>query len=92
MKVVIAYDVSNDDARARVSARLAAYGSRIQRSVYECFVDAETLPGLLEGLEQLVDVRTDVVHAFPVCAGCAEGRRAIGQDRATVEDAYWVVM
>ena len=90
MKVIVAYDVSNDDARARLSAALATYGVRIQRSVYECFLDEQQLAEVLDRARRLIDVRHDVVHAFPVCVTCAEHRQSLGQDIGSADEAYWI--
>lgn len=92
MKVVVAYDVSDDDARARLAAMLAAHGARIQRSVFECLLDPAGLEEVLAAASRLIDERRDVLHAFPVCERCAAGRSALGQDRALLEDAYWIVL
>lgn len=90
MKVIIAYDISTDDTRARVSALLATHGARIQKSVYECFIDDTQLAEVLAKTESWINLKHDVVHAFPVCISCAERRTAIGQDTAIVDDAYWI--
>src|SRR5581483_10587436 len=37
---MIAYDISEDNRRARVAATLQAYGDRIQRSVFVCTLEA----------------------------------------------------
>lgn len=92
MKVVVAYDISRDDRRARLGAILAAHGARIQRSVYECFLTSEDLREVMAAAEELMDHRTDVVHAFPLCESCAAGRQSLGQDNAIHDDAYWVVI
>ena len=34
MRIIVAYDISEDSRRARVSALLASWGDRIQRSVF----------------------------------------------------------
>lgn len=92
MKTVIAYDIGDDDARARFAAILSSHGARIQRSVFECFLDAEELRVILDKAAALMDHRKDIVHAFPVCETCATGRQALGQDRAEMDHAYWIVL
>jgi len=67
MKYIVAYDIRNDKARAKVSRLLTKYGYRIQLSVFY-------LPGLSEGelnklyldIKNLINPRTDRVFFYPV--------------------------
>ena len=47
MTVIVAYDVKEDNRRARIAAVLSAYGFRLQKSVFECQLDAESRPEVL---------------------------------------------
>ena len=91
MRYVIAYDISSDDARARVAAKVSAWGDRIQKSVFECTLDREELDELLADIELLVNPLKDSVHVVPLCAGCDSDRRLIGQAFRPVEELCWVV-
>lgn len=91
MRYVIAYDISSDDARARVAAKVSAWGDRIQKSVFECTLDQQELADLLVDIEALVNPLKDSVHVVPVCAACDSGRELIGQAFRPVEEWCWVV-
>lgn len=91
MKVVVAYDISDDHDRARLAAILASYGARIQRSVFECLLDDAGLAEIVAAGERLLDLRHDVFHAFPVCEQCAARRVSLGQDHAEMDEAFWIV-
>ena len=91
LNVIIAYDVSDNANRARVSARLSRYGLRIQKSVYQCSLTSEELRSVMADLRTLVDERRDTVHGFPVCRACSADEITIGQVKETMEFAYWIV-
>jgi len=87
----VAYDVSHDGARARIAAVLSSWGDRIQRSVFECQLDADELGEVMGCLEELVDPTCDVVQVFRQCAGCCAERREIGQAIGVQQDPYWII-
>ena len=63
MKVVVIYDISDDNVRLRVSKLLEAYGlSRIQRSAFVGDMMRARALDLARRLETIIDHETDVVH------------------------------
>ena len=91
MRYLVAYDISDDGARARVAARLAAWGDRIQWSVFECTLSAEEVEELYAEVVPLVDPMHDSIHFVPVCAACDGARRLIGQAVRPARESWWVV-
>lgn len=91
MRYMIAYDISSDDARARVAAKVSAWGDRIQKSVFECTLDQKELEELLVDIESLVNPLKDSVHVVPLCASCDGSRRLVGQAFRPEEEWCWVV-
>lgn len=92
MMFVVAYDVSDDGKRARCSALLQAFGNRVQRSVFICWLEDEQLTDLRAHLEAIVDVRHDMVSFFRQCQGCAGEVITIGQVDLRPPEVCWVVM
>jgi CRISPR-associated protein Cas2 len=91
MNIVVAYDVSDDQSRAQLSAFLSIYGSRIQKSVYMCLVDDVSLDLLRERVDQLIDHDHDVVHVFFECVGCNAKQLRFGQAHQPLKDYWWIV-
>lgn len=63
------YDVATDDASGRKRLRTVAkicegYGQRVQKSVFECVVDAPTLRRLVHSLRKTIDPSTDRVGIY----------------------------
>ena len=71
MFYVISFDISDDKIRYRVVKAIKGYGTRVQKSVFEC-------PGLTEKqflklkdrLEGLIDETTDSVRYYRLCGKC----------------------
>jgi len=92
MRVIIAYDISDNDNRARVAALLGRVGIRVQKSVFDCEVEPVELTELLNRVEQTINVDQDTLDVFGSCQGCEERRWHVGQSRAAVMDALWWVV
>ena len=67
MKYLVAYDISKDSVRVKVSRLLTRYGYRIQLSVF--YIPSITeleLSSLYLEIKRLVDPRRDRVFFYPV--------------------------
>jgi CRISPR-associated protein Cas2 len=91
MRVVFAYDVSDDRLRSKVAALLAPHGVRLQRSVFECDLDGATLPELIRRVSDEIDHDRDVFEMFPQCSACRQSQEHLGQTRRELDKLYWIV-
>ncbi len=91
MRYVIAYDIADDGDRARVAARLAAWGDRIQLSVFECTLSSDELDDLEQVIMERIDPINDSVHFLPICASCDGSRRLLGQATRVEKELWWIV-
>ncbi|MBI4820413.1 MAG: CRISPR-associated endonuclease Cas2 [Deltaproteobacteria bacterium] len=87
--VVVAYDIVDDERRGRVAKALNGYGERVQKSVFDCLVDERRLAELQERLEDLIDLSTDSVRYYRLCAKCertvtVQGRGDVREDEPLV--------
>lgn len=89
---VIAYDISEDGRRARVAAVLQAHGDRVQRSVFVCALEAETLQEIRDRVTGIINPVTDSVYVFRQCAACWETVGVYGQATVSHEPLYWAVL
>lgn len=91
MRYVVAYDIASDQRRAKVAARLSAWGDRVEKSVFECSLSDEELEALVARLQGLLDLDKDVLHIFRQCATCGGERVVLGNEEAPVAVRYWIV-
>ena len=73
--VAVAYDVADDRRRARVADILKDFGTRVQRSVFECHVTAEERRTLEERILRAIRPSRDLVRVYPLCRACRENVR-----------------
>lgn len=64
MLVLVVYDIPDDKRRYRLSKFLEGQGRRVQKSVFECFMDLEEMRRLYPKVERLVDSKEDNVRFY----------------------------
>ncbi len=92
LTVIAAYDVSEDDRRARLAALLQSYGDRIQKSVFIIMVDHADLPELAAHAQKIIDTDTDSVFFFRQCTPCWTDALTVGQARSPERTLFWAVL
>ena len=70
-RYIVAYDISDDKRRTRVSKRLESFGDRLQYSVFTCDLNDRERIDLSTSLETLINQREDQV--IFVSLGPADG-------------------
>lgn len=78
MIYIVAYDISKDKQRKRVSDKLQFYGIRVQYSVFECSLSATELSEVKQFIEKNISKKTDSAIFYPVCGKCVNGKIEIG--------------
>lgn len=89
---VIAYDISEDNRRARAAAVLQSYGDRIQKSVFVTTLDASILEEIRSHLAGIINPRTDSVYFFRQCEACWSTVQVLGQASVDQTPLYWAVL
>lgn len=88
---IIAYDIAEPGRLHAVAAVLEAAGTRVQKSVFECALDAATLAQLRERLRSCIDPAADRVRYYPLCVWCAERVAWQGPGAPPDDPAYYIV-
>lgn len=76
--IVIAYDITDDQRRKKVSDILAAYGERMNKSVFECFLSEKDIKELKSKIEKTIKNREDIVLYYSLCKDCITKIERIG--------------
>ena len=93
MRYVIAYDIEEDRVRTRVAAILASYGSRVQKSVFECDLEAETLERLNQRLlAELAPAGGGDVRIYRLCADCYGASVGLGEIEEGAGGEPWILV
>ena len=71
MIYIVAYDIANNRRRLKVAKILESWGYRIQESVFQLRLDADSLARVRHLLSATITDAEDVIHIYPICASCA---------------------
>ena len=92
MIYLIAYDIADDRRRESVAAALAAYGARVQFSVFECeLADAATVERLKTRLLELIDLHEDQVRLYQLSNRTGQVAEIIGLRRLEERADFWII-
>ncbi|MDR0535626.1 MAG: CRISPR-associated endonuclease Cas2 [Puniceicoccales bacterium] len=78
MLILVAYDIACPRRLARISRVCKDYGVRVQKSLFECHLDAARFNDLWQRLNMLVEASEDSLVAYPINAADSAKTRAIG--------------
>lgn len=68
--IVVAYDISKNKRRIKVSKLLEKFGQRINKSVFECMLTKKELENVKEQILPFIDKKTDTIAFYTVCVDC----------------------
>lgn len=91
MLYVITYDIPDDRRRLRVANYLEGYGSRVQKSVFEVYLEPADYARLRGRLERLVKANEDSLRIYRLCSGCRQAVEAIGKATTTEEPGLLII-
>lgn len=83
MFFIISYDIVEDRKRTLVSKILLNYGSRVQRSVFECVITEKQFMELREKVEARINFEQDSIRYYRVCKKCLEAVEVVGWGTVT---------
>lgn len=67
MFYVICFDVHDDKRLRKISNEMENFGTRVQRSVFECHLEAAQLQELQRRLSDLMEPAEDQVRYYSLC-------------------------
>lgn len=85
MFVVVSYDIVDDKKRRDVSNLLLDYGTRVQKSVFECIIDESKYIEMKQRVQEIIDLENDSVRFYNICERC-KGRIEISGRGIYVSD------
>ena len=87
---MVAYDISNDRIRREVRKALANHGTRVQYSIFECFLSSREKSNLQTELTALIE-QNDSIRWYPLCAWCRTRIIRQGQGEETRNPEYYLL-
>ncbi|OGP89568.1 MAG: CRISPR-associated endonuclease Cas2 [Deltaproteobacteria bacterium RBG_16_47_11] len=91
MLVMISYDVVDDSKRLRLMKFLKDYGTRVQKSVFECNFSPDLCERVKDGVENIINKRRDRVRYYRMCVNCEDKVEIYGWGEVTEDEEFTVV-
>ncbi len=91
MFVLISYDIVDDKMRNNVFKFLRDYGTSVQKSVFECNIDAETYEMIKKEIKRFIDEKKDRVRFYRLCQGCMNKIEITGWGEVSEDEDFYLV-
>lgn len=92
-RYLVTYDIEDDRVRGRVASVLEGSGWRVQKSVFECLLDADGLERLSASLtRELERSPGGDVRVYRLCASCMQASFGLGDVRPGAGSEPWIVV
>ena len=91
MLYVVSYDIPDDRRRSRVHSALTGFGTWVQYSVFECFLDRKQRMLLETRLLKEIHSREDTVRIYGLCETCKARVQVLGRGDAPREDSVYLL-
>ena len=91
MLYVVSYDIPDDRRRTRVHSALTGFGTWVQYSVFECFLDRKQRMQLEARLLEEIHYREDTIRIYGLCGACTPKVQVLGQGEQPREDFVYLL-
>ncbi len=92
MFYLVCFDIVDDKTRYRVVKCLKSYGTRVQKSVFECSsLTEERFLKMKHRVEDLIDFGEDTVRYYPLCRSCIKNVEFSGIGEPPEKEKFRVV-
>lgn len=88
---LIIYDIVDNRKRCRLVEALKDYGSRVQKSVFECRLSHAHYRDLHARITKIINHEQDSVIIYPLCSACLRGRRPLGVENEMCDQNFMVL-
>lgn len=91
MLYIVTYDIPSDANRLKTAEVLKDYGTRIQKSVFECSLPPALARQMMSRLSAVADKSADSVRIYALCGVCSSRTVTIGVPRVTRDPDVFIV-
>lgn len=71
MRIIVAYDISDNKRRERLRKSLRQFGNPVQKSVFECDLTQRQIEKMERVIRAIISVSKDNVRYYKICNACA---------------------
>lgn len=90
---LVVYDIEEDDVRLRVARALKNVGQRVQKSVFECRMDAKEMKNLLVALKHILkDSPEGNIRLYRLCTDCFAKSVELGEENPSIYGEAFIII
>lgn len=89
--MIVSYDISDDKRRLAVGKELLNFGCRVQKSVFECYIDEGQYADMKRRIESEIDTESDHVRFYRLCKKDEKKAGSAGVGVKYMDDDYYMV-
>lgn len=67
---VIGYDISDNKLRSQVDKLLRQYGTRVNKSLFECMLTHSQYTLITDKLPKMINTKSDSIVIYRICLDC----------------------
>ena len=91
MLVLVVYDIPDNKRRTKLSKFLEGYGTRVQLSVFECFISLQEMRQLYERVQKRVNPDEDNVRFYWISQDSLSRTLTIGGEIPQSPPKFYIV-
>lgn len=91
MFVVVSYDIIDDQRRNKIANALKDYGSRVQKSVFECNISRIKFDEMVKELLRVYDSSEDSIRIYYLCESCLNKVKVCGVGKLTEDEDMFII-
>ena len=88
---IVSYDIPSDHRRTRVHSLLKGFGTWVQFSVFECFLDRKQRILLETRLRKVIHQQEDTIRIYGLCATCQPKVEVLGHGNTPKEETIYLL-
>jgi CRISPR-associated protein Cas2 len=88
---LIAYDVSSPRRLRKVRKQLSEYGIAVQKSVFECALNKDSLDILISELGNIMERENDKLRVYLLCSSCKSRIISLGKYRSDMQEDVSII-
>ena len=89
---LIVYDIAAPKRLRRVANVCEDFGLRVQKSIFECWLENDRFDALWTALHKELDLKQDSLIAYTLDASAAKARRCAGNETILTEKRTRVIL
>ena len=90
MLYLVAYDICDDKRLRQIAKMMEAYGTRVQRSVFECSLSKQRLADLVHDSRMRMKKLEDKVQIYKLCRDCRDRFTLHSEAGLTRDPDVWI--